>query len=147
MRGLLNGPAGRAITVGFLLAAAGISSWVIYSYARQDPTVAEAENPVFVDVDSGKSFHQRLTLDLHVPCKSPFTGKATGYPAELCYWTKDGKQKADPTAVVLNEVLGKDGPTFCPDCGRLVVHHNPGPGPDAKAPPTQAEYEHRQSDQ
>ncbi len=99
-----------------------------------------AETPLFVDVDSGKTFPLALTAGLTLPVKSPFTGKSTGYPAELCFWTKDGKPKADPTAVVLNELLGKPGPTFCPDCGRLVVHHNPAP-PNARLPMTREEYE------
>ena len=140
LRGILNGPAGRAITVVFLLAVTGIAGYVCYTYLRQDATAAAVENPFFVDVESGKSFHQRISADLHVPCKSPFTGKDTGYPAELCYWTKDGKPKADPTAVALNETVGKGGPTFCPDCGRLVVHHNPPAVDGGRPPPTRDEY-------
>ncbi len=78
---------------------------------------------------------------MHIPVKSPFTGKETGYKAELCFWTKDGSTKTDPTAVLMNDDVGKPGPTFCPDCGRLVVHHNPVPGPHSKPPPTREEYE------
>ena len=98
---------------------------------------------MFVDVETGKGFHQKLSADLVVPCRAPDTGKMAGYPAELCYWTRDGRPKADPTPVALNDTLGKPGPTFCPECGRLVVHHNPAPGPGVAPPPTRAEYDRR----
>jgi hypothetical protein len=97
----------------------------------------------FVDAETKQPFRQKLEMGMQVPVKSPFTKKAVGYPAELCYWTKDGKPRKDPTPVLLNADIGVDGPTFCPDCGRLVVGHNPAPEPAGKAPPTQAEYEQR----
>jgi len=43
--------------------------------------------------------------------------------------------------VLLNEATGKPGPTFCPDCGRFVVPHNPSPQMSPKPPPTKQEYE------
>ena len=64
-----------------------------------------------------------------------------GVPQPRIFWTKDGKPKQDPTPVLLNSWIGKSGPTFCPDCGRLVVGHNPIPGPNSKPPPTKADYE------
>ena len=127
----------------FGVAALAVAGWTVYSFMRTSPDVAAAENQMFVDVETGRAFHKQLTLDLHVPCPSPFTGKATGYPAELCYWTKDGQPKTEPTAVVLNELVGKSGATFCPDCGRLVVHHNPAPGPGVRPPPTREESDSR----
>ena len=51
--------------------------------------------------------------------------------------------KPEPTWVLVNEFVGRPGPTFCPDCGRLVVGHNPAPGEGVKAPPKQAEYKPR----
>ncbi len=143
IRNVLNGPAGRIVTVFFIVAALAAAAYVTYSNTRQNPAIDLVQNPVFVDSETGKSFHQALSVDLKVPCKSPDTGKMTGYPAELCYWTKDGQSKADPTAVILNETLGRPGPTFCPDCGRLVVHHNSAPAPDVRPPPTRDEYESR----
>ena len=73
------------------------------------------------------------------------SGKKTGVPAEACYWTADGGTKKNPTWVLLNELAGKPGPTFCPDCNRLVVGHNPAPGPAggaaiAKLPPKRDDY-------
>lgn len=61
------------------------------------------------------------------PWTNPRTGKATLFPPETCYWTKDGKAKAEPTYVLLNNLTGKPGKTTCPDCGREVVGHNPKP--------------------
>lgn len=61
------------------------------------------------------------------PWNNPKTGKATLYPPETCYWTKDGKAKTEPTYVLLNSLVGKSGKTLCPDCGREVVAHNPKP--------------------
>jgi len=74
-----------------------------------------------------------------MPVLAP-SGKNTGYEAELCYWTKDGKPKETPTPVLLNIYKGIKGPTFCPDCGRLVVGHNPPAMEGAKPPPTKDEY-------
>lgn len=64
------------------------------------------------------------------PFVNPKTGASTLYPAEACYWTKDGKAKFPPTYVILNDRLGKPGPTKCPDCGRTVRLFNPMP-PDS----------------
>jgi hypothetical protein len=99
-----------------------------------------AETQIFVDSETGQSFTAKLTVGMTFPVKSPFTGRQTGFPAELCYWTKDGQIKTDPTPVALNSYLGKSGPTFCPDCGRLVVPHNPMPRPGAHPPPTLEQY-------
>ena len=96
----------------------------------------------FVDSTTGKPFKYELKIGTPVPVPAP-SGGNTGYPAELCYWTKDGKIKDQPTPVLLNELIGKPGSTFCPDCGRLVVGHNPAPNPEKPAPPTEAEYKAR----
>jgi hypothetical protein len=96
-----------------------------------------------MDATTGKPYNYSIKLGDKIPVKAPSGGMA-GYPAEPCYWTKDGKIKNDPTYVLLNEYVGKPGPTFCPDCGRLVRSHNPAPqGPETRPPPTKAEYEKR----
>jgi hypothetical protein len=61
------------------------------------------------------------------PFLSPTTGKPMVFPAERCYWTKDGKGKLEPTLVLLNEHIGKEGQTLCPDCGRVVFPRFPYP--------------------
>lgn len=62
-----------------------------------------------------------------MPWTNPKTGEKTLIQGEACFWTKDGKAKLEPTYVLLNEMIGKTGPTICPDCGRTVVPHNPLP--------------------
>jgi hypothetical protein len=93
----------------------------------------ETEKPYQVDLASIREF----------PAHSPFSGKDTGQPAELCFWTADGQPKKNPTPVLLNSYRNLSGPTFCPDCGRLVVERNPGADPGANPPPTRADYESR----
>jgi len=95
---------------------------------------------MYVDTENGKAFRHKVQVGDSWPLRSPYSGKDTGMPAEACFWTADGKIKSDPDWVVLNETLGKSGPTFCPICGRLVVGHNPAPHPGGKPPPTRAEY-------
>jgi len=97
--------------------------------------------PMFVDSQTGQGFHHTLVLGERIPVYSPYSGSNTGYPAELCYWNADGTIRKDPTPVLLNSYIGKPGPTFCPVCGRLVVAHNPMPGPNSTPPPTREEYE------
>jgi hypothetical protein len=73
------------------------------------------------------------------------SGKKVGYPAELCYWTADGKLRSEPVPVLLNEYRGQKGPTFCPDCGRLVRPQQSQPYPNAKPPPLKKDYDPRRN--
>ncbi|CAN5810748.1 hypothetical protein BH11PLA1_BH11PLA1_21260 [soil metagenome] len=61
------------------------------------------------------------------PFTNPKTGKHTLYPAEHCYWTREGGARYPGTPILLNEYLGRTEPTICPDCGRRVVFNNPTP--------------------
>jgi len=128
--------AGVVILVGIVVA--------IYSARKSfsNEMASMSRERLFVDSVTGKGFEHTVGSGDRIPLKAP-SGGNTGYPAELCYWTKDGKTKTDPTPVLLNSWVGKPGATFCPDCGRLVVPHNPAPAPGAKPPPTQAEYKAR----
>jgi hypothetical protein len=94
---------------------------------------------MFIDAETNQTFRYTLQIGSKIPVKAP-SGKETGYPADACTWTKDGKVKAEPTWVLVNDWLGKKDPTFCPDCGRLVVGHNPPAVAGATPPPTKAEY-------
>ncbi len=122
------------------IALALLAYFVVPLVARSGSEAAAANERIFVDAafDPPRPFKVKLQAGMQIPVLSPLSQKQTGYPAELCYWTKDGKPKSDPTAVLLNETIGKDGPTFCPDCGRLVVPHNPTA--TGEPPPTQPEY-------
>jgi hypothetical protein len=89
---------------------------------------------------TGKVFHIQLHEGDTIPRLSPYTNELTGYPAERCYWTTDGKTKPEPTYVLLNIYMGIRKPTFCPDCGRLVVPYNPTPEERKSPPPAKDEY-------
>lgn len=86
-----------------------------------------------IDADSGELFRDfAIPDDGAFPYVNPKTGKPTLFPAEKCFWTKDGRAKLDPTLVFVKAYLGPDDPrsrepSVCPDCGRPVVQHNPLP--------------------
>jgi hypothetical protein len=81
-----------------------------------------------MDSESGEVIDQfSIPRGETFPYANPKTGKRTLFPVETCFWTKDGKAKFPPTYVILNERLGKPGPTTCPDCGRRVTVYNPTP--------------------
>lgn len=92
---------------------------------------ADSRRRTAVDSLSGEVFKGYAIKDGDTwPWKNPKTGDRTLYPAEMCFWTKEGEATLEPTHVILNEVLGIEGPTMCPDCGREVVTHNPMPPAD-----------------
>lgn len=130
---------------GVAIALAVIGLVIVVVSARRSLGPSEAaqmsRGRVFIDAATGKAFNHTLSLGEKVPVPAP-SGKNTGVPAELCYWTKDGKLKREPTFVLLNEyaIPKKSGPTFCPDCGRLVTPLNAPGIPGTPPPPTQAEY-------
>jgi hypothetical protein len=127
---------GRVTSFVFVIivaAAAGV--WFL---RRQ--TVVAPQRAVYVCSETLKPFDYELKVGDTIPVLSPYTGRQTGYPAEMCSWTKDGTVKERPTAVLLNSFAGKPEPTFCPDCGRLVVPHNPAPQAGAAPPVTKDKY-------
>jgi hypothetical protein len=99
---------------------------------------------MFIDSKTLKPYPLELKIGMTIPAKAP-SGGNTGYPAEACWWTKDGKKRSEPYYVIMNSYLEKPEPTFCPDCGRLVVRHNPPPGEVGKPPPTKEQYTSRGS--
>lgn len=116
-----------------------IAGRVVVSYFKGE-TPDTAFSTMFICTETGKTFRHTNKIGETQPILSPYSGRKTGVPAEACYWTADGQAKKEPTWVLLNELAGKGGPTFCPDCNRLVVGHNPAPGDGVRPPPTQAEY-------
>jgi hypothetical protein len=140
IRDFLAGPDGRKAGV-VLLAVAVIALFVsLRSTLGDDPVTAMSRDRMYVCAETGKPFRHTVKAGDVIPIDSPHSGKKTGYPAELCFWTGDGNIKSDPTPVLLNHYAGKTGPTFCPDCGRLVVGLNPPPQAGDKPPPKQSEY-------
>jgi hypothetical protein len=89
---------------------------------------SESRIRVMIDAETGEVFENyRITEGAAGPWEHPTTGRKTLFQPEVCYWTRDGKAKLDPTYVLLNEFKGESGQTICPDCGRVVVAHNPLP--------------------
>lgn len=107
----------------------GVAAWLTYRTLTTAPVpqVVGVET-VYVCSETNKPFDYTMEEGEEYPVTSPYSKKKTGYPAEPCYWTRDNKQKSKPTWVILNSRLGKSGDTICPDCGRVVVGHNPRPG-------------------
>jgi len=90
---------------------------------------------VLIDIETGKLFEgYKIPEGESPPYENPETGERTLIQAEKCFWTKDDEgnwaAKLEPTYVLLNNYKGEPGPTYCPDCGREVVGHNPAPPND-----------------
>jgi hypothetical protein len=121
---------------------------LVYAIHRgsQRPTLERDMGRLLYIDEQGRTFVGRLPgVGEAAEIVSPFKSRA--YPAELCYWKSDGGTKSEPTVVLLRQyVEGRDTPTYCPDCGRLVIPGNPVPFRDeltgqliSVAPPMRAE--------
>jgi hypothetical protein len=125
--GALSGGLGLVV-VALLL---GIAGYTTYRTFTSPPSIERQTQ--YADMICSKTLkhfkHLRVEGEA-VPVPSPFSKERTGYPAEKCFWTKDGAAKLEPDYILLNEYIGKTGPTMCPVCGRLVVAHNPLPPAD-----------------
>ena len=141
LRAYFQTGAGKAIGIGLTVIAVLLAAWSVKNALGPTDAQALSTDRVFIDATTGKSFRHTITPGEKMPVEAP-SGERTGYLAETCYWTKDGQPKKEPTYVLLNELAKppKKGPTFCPDCGRLVTPMNPPAFAGRKPPPTQAEY-------
>lgn len=81
----------------------------------------------FKCAECGHEFEHVIQIGDQEPMLCPKCGKVSAWVPETCYWTRDGKAKRRPTFVILKRKMGIDEDTFCPDCGREVVGHNPRP--------------------
>jgi hypothetical protein len=124
----------RAAAGAFCTLALAAAIYFTYSFFHGD-TLDDAYYTTYVCTETGKSFRHKNAAGETLPIYSPYSGKNTAMPAEACFWTSDGKTKSDPTWVLLNDEVGKTGPTFCPDCGRLVVGTTPGQVRASDRPP------------
>ena len=136
LRKHLQSKGGRIVGVIAAVAALGVLVYVLRDVLGANAATAASRERVFICSKTGKTFDHSIKLGESLPVESPYSGEKTGYPAEACYWTADGRTKSDPTYVLLNDYAGKSGPTFCPDCGRLVTPLNQAPQPGSKPPPT-----------
>ena len=132
-----NGPIGKGTVIGAAVLCLVV---LVCKLLPSNPALDASSRRVFIDSKTMQPFKVTLESGMMIPIKAP-SGGNTGYPAELCYWTKDGGTRKDPYPVLLKNVLDPNaGPTFCPDCGRLVIGRNPAPEPGRAAPLTEAEY-------
>ena len=145
-RDFLRSQGGRWAGVAFAVVAAVALVLVLYRSFGDSEAAASSRDRVFVCATTGKSFRHEVSPGEVTPVRSPHTGENTGYPAELCYWTAEGAVKDEPTAVLLNDYAGLAGPTFCPECQRLVVGHNPRPEPGDKPPVLKHQYKQSKKD-
>ena len=88
--------------------------------------IADANSRTLMDSETGELFVFSLEdLTEPFPLENPKTGTRTLYPTEVCY-ARECAKKPNGTHVILNVHFGKEGPTYCPECGALVRFHNPG---------------------
>lgn len=118
--GMIVGAVAMLAVAGFLLLRA------VGAFSVDPGEVSRSR--IAVDSKTGKVFMDYKLKDGDAwPWKHPSTGDRSLYPAEACYWTADGQAKLEPTYVILKSIMGEEGDTICPDCGRKVVAHNPMP--------------------
>jgi hypothetical protein len=122
------------VSIGLL----AIAVYSVKAFFKGD-TPDSAFTRMYIDTETGKAFAHVSQIGETLPVLAP-SGKNTGMPAEACFWTKDGQTKTEPTWVLLNSEKGEPEPTFCPDCGRLVVGHNPQPVAGRSPPPTREDW-------
>ena len=132
--------------VAAAVASVALMAYVLRGQLGFGGPAALSRERAFICAATGKPFEYELKLGDFIPVASPHSGAQTGYPAERCYWTADGGTKEEPTLVLLNQYAGKSGATFCPDCRRLVVGHNPVHEAGREAPPTQETYARARKD-
>lgn len=137
VREFLNSKNGQIATMAVVGLAVLFLVIMAMSSFGDSAAVQQASERVFVCSETNKSFEHTIEAGEMIPVDSPYSGRKTGYPAERCYWTKDGKVKDEQTYVVTKKTMGQSGRTFCPDCGRLVISPNPPPATDPTPPPTE----------
>lgn len=141
IRKILKGPAGKIIAAIAVIAGIVFMLQGMRGLFGESVEAREARDRVFVCSETMKPFEYTIKLGDNIPVLSPHSGKNTGFPAEFCYWTADGKVKQEPTPVLLNARINKPGATYCPDCQRLVVEFNPPPIQGSPPPPKKGEIQ------
>lgn len=106
---------------------------VAFGFFRRDPMLVAANTRIVMCAETHRAFPHELVRGEEEPYYSPYSQKRTAWRTEQCFWTRDGKVKKTPTYVILNSHMGVNQKTFCPDCGREVVGHNPPPPPELMA--------------
>lgn len=116
----------KLIVAGVALLAAGVIGFVILDRPASNSALTSTRSVMCSE--TGQVWEDFGVPDEPLPWTNPRTGRKTLWIPEKCFWTNDGRARSkNPTYVILNEDLGKDGPTTCPDCGRPVKRFNPLP--------------------
>lgn len=146
IREFLNTPAGRYVSFGVAGLGVLLMGWLVVSQFTGGIASRSAKR-IFIDSNTNEQFQYTLSKGEMIPVPSPHSdGARVGFEAEPCYWTKEGGVKDEPTWVLPKVKVNPDaGPTFCHDCGRLVVPLNPLPLPGTSVPPSETEYKARRS--
>jgi hypothetical protein len=107
------------------LAAAAV--FVVITLRRASPDIGKLTQHALKCAECGHVVEYVPAVGDNFPMTCKECGKQTAWIAEACFWTKDGKAKRDPTWVLVKKQMGLEGRTYCPDCGKEVVGHNPRP--------------------
>jgi hypothetical protein len=145
IRRFLNSGAGKSVGIVLALLCVGLAVFMFHNVFGRNAAERMAGDRVYICEDGKTTFTH--TISPGEPAYPVKYNGMNGYPAEVCWWTADGKVATQPTYVLLNNLVGKEGPTFCPVCHRLVVGHNPVPQPGSRPPPTEDEYKQMHSTQ
>jgi hypothetical protein len=141
LRAKLGSGVGKGAAAAAVLIAVAIAVYSVRNnFGGQSSAARLAAERVYICAETGKQFEHTMQRGDEPPILSPHSGKRTGWEAERCFWTADGKVKDEPTFVLLNKYKGEKGPTFCSDCGRVVVQLNPAVHAGSVPPPTRDEY-------
>jgi len=143
IRRFLNSKGGQTAGIVVALLCIAFAAYMAHMFMGRSPAAAMANDRMYICTDGKTSFsYSRGPGDPAFPIQHD---GMDAYPAEVCWWTADGQASSTPTYVLLNNFIGKPGPTFCPVCHRLVVPHNPTPGSGVRPPPTEDEYKQMHS--
>lgn len=119
------------VLAGIAAVAFIVAGIMVWRNLREPAAVSRSRDRLFICAKTGKSFEHKLQAGDLEPIYSPYSKANTGYHAELCFWTKgpngEWKAKLDPTPVLLRRFFEPGAETHCPDCGHIVVDHNPKP--------------------
>ncbi len=127
--------ANRSATYVYILSVLLFFAAVVgWQYRELFLFAPSANSRVYICAETGRTFVREVEAGETEPVESPFSGKKTAWIAESCYWSRNGSAKVAPSYVLLNERIGRPGPTICPDCGRIVVGHNPRPAVESTLP-------------
>jgi len=130
-----GGPLSGGLGVVVFIVLFGAAAFLTYrTLSTAEPEVLEPRTEIFKCAETGETFEVLVRPGDKWPIESPFSKKLTGYPTEACWWTAEGGIQDKPTYVILNDYLGTPGDTICPDCGQIVLPHNPRPEPGDTPP-------------